>query len=502
MYYNVIPLGASRRNEFSYQSDSALDTGQVVTVPFGTGARMAIVSGPGESVLGIKPIREQQPWRIPPRTVELIRWTAANYLAPAGTAAKLALPEYVVTATTEPVTADDRTGSGHGSKQILIQRRRLGVYRHLLTTADRFLVLVPEIALAETFGQVERETGAVRFHSQLRPTERRRIWHGVARGEITKVVGTRAALWLPWPALDAIVVDEEDDRAYKSERTPRYHARTAAAKLAALHDADLVLASAAPSLETWHHGSTQGWQMTVEQEDFPTVSRTSAGTTAEIVDSASLDLLQEPGRHLVWAPERLQKSVVAALERALPDVPRQHFTQTFGSRALVSDFTGRPTGILIGSTALTHPWDFATTHVVVIGLDGLLQLPDFRSGERSHGILRKLAAHATGTMLVQTDHPDHPAISLLDRDPAAFYSQELKERKILKLPPYTRLSRLTASPRTAPADTAAYLERLQAAGIARRELQPRVWLIEGGSTAIPAPIPPGWQIDVDTLNPL
>jgi primosomal protein N' len=330
----------------------------------------------------------------------LIEWTARHYLAPAGTVAKLALPEYLTAAKPTPgsVPSPDAPLPGRtASRRILIKRRRLADYRQLVSDAGRFLLLVPEIALAESFGDLERGSGAVRFHSQLPPAERRRIWSGVAAGSITKVVGTRAALWLPWPGLELVIIDEEDDRAYKSERTPRYHARTVGTKLAALHQADLVLASAAPSLETWQHGQERDWDFEVEREAFPTVIRTGVGTAAEPLDSVSLEQLRKPGRHVVWTPERSRSAVASAIKRAIPSVPLTTFAQRYGSRALVAGFTGRPDGVLIGSTALTHPWDFQSTNVVVTGLDALLQLADFRSAERAHGILRKLAAHATGT---------------------------------------------------------------------------------------------------------
>lgn len=500
MEYEIIPLGNSRRDRFTYRSETALQAGQVVRIPFGKGSRIGIVAATGSTVPGLKPISEVTPLQIPQRTVELIEWTARSYLAPSGVVAKLALPEYLIAESPQsPVALAPSGQPGDSTRHVLVKRRRLSEYRAQLESGS-FLVLVPEIALAESLGSLERETGATRFHSKLTTAERRRIWRGVADGTIAKVIGTRAALWLPWPSLQTVIVDEEDDRSYKSERTPRYHTRTVATKLALLHGAKLILASAAPSLETWQHGSDQDWKIDVEQEAFPTVVRTRAGSPREPLDSISLGAVQTAGRHVVWAPERLQRAVLNQLQNLENPPSLTVFRQDYGSRAMVAAFTSHSPGIIIGSSALTHPWELQTTTVVVLGLDALLQLADFRSAERAHGILRKLAAHASGQLIIQTDHPDHPAIELLERDPGAFYTQEAAERVMLKLPPSTRLTRLTAASRTPAPETAAYLQSLDALSV--RKIHPRTWLVSGDPRQIPRPIPPGWQADVDTLNPL
>ena len=65
------------------------------------------------------------------------------------------------------------------------------------------------------------------------------------------VVGSRSALFLPFPRLGLIVLDEEHESSYKQERTPRYHARTAAVELGRLTGAPVILGSATPALETY-----------------------------------------------------------------------------------------------------------------------------------------------------------------------------------------------------------------------------------------------------------
>ncbi|MCT4556233.1 MAG: primosomal protein N' [Pelagimonas sp.] len=116
------------------------------------------------------------------------------------------------------------------------------------------LVMLPEIALsAEFLNRVEERFGArpAEWHSGLTMTERRRAWRMVAEGKAQLVVGARSALFLPFQNLGLIVVDEEHDSSYKQEDGVLYNARDMAVLRASLLDAQVVLASATPSLESW-----------------------------------------------------------------------------------------------------------------------------------------------------------------------------------------------------------------------------------------------------------
>jgi primosomal protein N' (replication factor Y) len=116
------------------------------------------------------------------------------------------------------------------------------------------LVLLPEIALtAEFLTRVEARFGAkpAEWHSGVTMTERRRAWKMLGQGKAQLVVGARSALFLPFRDLGLIVVDEEHDSSYKQEEGALYNARDMAVLRASLTDAQVVLASATPSLESW-----------------------------------------------------------------------------------------------------------------------------------------------------------------------------------------------------------------------------------------------------------
>lgn len=128
-----------------------------------------------------------------------------------------------------------------------------------LAQGRQALVLLPEIALSTQW----LERFAARFgaapalwHSELTSRTRRETWRAVAEGEAPVLVGARSALFLPFPDLGLIVVDEEHETAFKQEEGVVYHARDMAVVRARLSGAACVLASATPSLESTVNAQT------------------------------------------------------------------------------------------------------------------------------------------------------------------------------------------------------------------------------------------------------
>lgn len=123
-----------------------------------------------------------------------------------------------------------------------------------LKAGRQALVLLPEIALTSEFlTRVEQRFGAkpAEWHSGVTMTERRRCWRMLGQGAAQLVVGARSALFLPFRDLGLIVVDEEHDTSYKQEDGVLYNARDMAVLRASINSAQVVLASATPSLESW-----------------------------------------------------------------------------------------------------------------------------------------------------------------------------------------------------------------------------------------------------------
>lgn len=113
------------------------------------------------------------------------------------------------------------------------------------------LVLVPEIALAmPLLERLQHDVGTdvALLHSGLSDGERADEWRRIRSGQARIVVGTRIAVLAPLGDLGAVIVDEEHDPSYKSERTPRYQARDLAVELGALAGAPVLLGSATPDV--------------------------------------------------------------------------------------------------------------------------------------------------------------------------------------------------------------------------------------------------------------
>jgi primosomal protein N' (replication factor Y) (superfamily II helicase) len=115
------------------------------------------------------------------------------------------------------------------------------------------IVLVPEMSLVPQLADRLRGVVGGRLavlHSGLSAGERHDEWWRILRGEASVVVGTRTAAFAPIRGLGLIVLDEEHDGGYKSDRTPRYDARWVARRRAALVGARVILGSATPDLVT------------------------------------------------------------------------------------------------------------------------------------------------------------------------------------------------------------------------------------------------------------
>ncbi|WP_198376183.1 primosomal protein N', partial [Neoroseomonas rubea] len=128
-----------------------------------------------------------------------------------------------------------------------------------LRAGRQALVLLPEIALSTQWLDrfVARfGTAPALWHSELTSRTRRDTWRAVAEGEATVLVGARSALFLPFPDLGLIIVDEEHETAFKQEEGVVYHARDMAVVRARLSGAACVLASATPSLESATNAET------------------------------------------------------------------------------------------------------------------------------------------------------------------------------------------------------------------------------------------------------
>jgi primosomal protein N' (replication factor Y) len=140
--------------------------------------------------------------------------------------------------------------SGAGKTEVYIR-----AMQHVLGQGKQALLLVPEIMLTTQLVQrlAARFERAAVMHSGLTESQRSLVWRRVAEGEAAVVIGTRSAVFAPFPNLGLICVDEEQESSYKNLQAPRFHTRDVAIMRAKNLGIPVVLGSATPSIETWYH---------------------------------------------------------------------------------------------------------------------------------------------------------------------------------------------------------------------------------------------------------
>ena len=181
-----------------------------------------------------------------PHTASLDQRLSGPLLSPDQSAAAKRLVDSAESGGFAVTVLDGVTGSGKTETYFAALAAALAAGRQVL-------VLLPEIALGVQWLERFRQRFGVlpaQWHSDIGQAERRDTWRAVAAGRARVVVGARSALFLPFPELGLIIVDEEHDPSYKQEDGVCYQARDMAVLRASLADIPIILVSATPSLET------------------------------------------------------------------------------------------------------------------------------------------------------------------------------------------------------------------------------------------------------------
>jgi len=145
------------------------------------------------------------------------------------------------------------------------------VIDEVIESGRQAIILVPEISLTpQTVGIFKGYYGnriAV-IHSSLSNGERFDAWRRIKNGDVDVCIGTRSAVFAPFERLGLIVIDEEQEHTYKSDMSPRYHARDVARFRAAYNKAVMLLASATPSLESYYKAKSGAYTLVELKERY------------------------------------------------------------------------------------------------------------------------------------------------------------------------------------------------------------------------------------------
>lgn len=156
--------------------------------------------------------------------------------------------------------------TGSGKTKVIIE-----AVRFALENGKGAIVLLPEIGLtAQVLSLFFSEFGerCAVLHSMLSEGERADTYRKIERGEVSVVVGTRSAVFAPVKNLGIIVLDEEQEHTYKSDKTPKYHAKDIARFRAARHGALMLLSSATPSVESFYKAESGVYDLVCLKERF------------------------------------------------------------------------------------------------------------------------------------------------------------------------------------------------------------------------------------------
>ncbi|MCE3008748.1 MAG: primosomal protein N' [Bacteroidetes bacterium] len=206
-------------------------------------------------------------------------------------------------APTKPILLHGATGSG---KTYLYTR----LAEDVVAQGRQVLLMLPEIALTKQV--VERLRASFGellgvYHSRYSPAERVEIWNKVWQGEYRVVVGVRSSLWLPFPNLGMILIDEAHDTSLKQQDSlPYFHAGDAALYLAQQLQIPILLGSATPSLEHYRQALAGRYQLV----ELPEPVRTAPPPQLRCID-----MRHEVGHHL--SEGRLSSHALHALQQCL-----------------------------------------------------------------------------------------------------------------------------------------------------------------------------------------
>ncbi|HMX16011.1 MAG TPA: primosomal protein N' [Rhodocyclaceae bacterium] len=350
---------------FDYQAQDATpdDIGRRVRVPFGggEGRKLGIIvaladgtdQAPEKLKQALEILRDMPPLPAPWR--DLCDFCARYYQHPLGAVMALALPPMlrkgrvpkrraktpVPSAGTPPpallpeqAAALAAIGDGAGFRPYLLHgitgSGKTEVYLRaidrVLAAGSQSLMLVPEIALTpQLISRVSArfpQAHVVMAHSGVPEAARAQGFLDAMDGRADIVLGTRLAVFIPLPRLALIVVDEEHDASFKQQEGLRYSARDVAIVRAKQLDIPIVLGSATPSLETFHHAATGRYRLLqlsqrAVAEQLPAVSMVDTrrrklrdGLSDELV-GALADTLARGEQSLVFLNRRGYAPVLA-----------------------------------------------------------------------------------------------------------------------------------------------------------------------------------------------
>lgn len=409
------------------------------------------------------------------------------------------------------------------------------IYLRLIQQAQQqgqqSVLLVPEIALSSQMLEMlsrRLEQPVALLHSGLKPGERRQIWQDIAEGRYSIVVGARSAIFAPVPNLGLLIIDEEHESSYKQDHTPRFSAIATGVRRAELAQAQLVLGSATPDVESRYQAELGNYaygQLTAHYHPAPLPlvqvvdmrEELRAGHrlifSRPLLDGLSQTLarggqsilflnrrgyyqhfscrdcghtlscphcdvalsyhegpyggelkchycgrrLRPPQRCPVCGSVHIRhfgigtQRVVDELTQLYPEariarLDSDVMEERGKHQQIFQAMKNGELDMLVGTQMVAKGLDFPRVELAaVVAADTLLNLPDWRAGERTFQLITQLIGRAgrrerQGLAIIQTYTPEAgPIRAAAAGDYQSFYQNELLERQLHAYPPFAHL---------------------------------------------------------------
>jgi primosomal protein N' (replication factor Y) len=337
----LLPIAIDRPFDYAVPENIECAVGDIVEVPFRGKTAFGVIWGQQDTSYSGKVKEIIRKINLPPLSIEnrqFVTWVASYNLAPLGMVLKMVLPVTLGTKTKprkileigipnldqrqkfslssdqeaaadaiqkaietdnfQPFLLDGVTGSGKTEVY-------LSAMEAALKKGRQIVILLPEITLtAQWLERFHRRFGVepLQWHSGLTPSLRQQTWTAILEGRAPVIVGARSALFLPYPNLGLIVVDEEHDPSYKQEEQVIYQARDMAVVRAKISKIPIVLVSATPSLETVTN---------VEQARYQHLVLKNRHGGANMPTIRAIDMRHYPHN---WISPPLQEAIAKTLE--------------------------------------------------------------------------------------------------------------------------------------------------------------------------------------------
>ncbi|MCL5795064.1 MAG: primosomal protein N' [Patescibacteria group bacterium] len=342
------------------------------------------------------------------------------------------------------------------------------------------------------------------LHANLTRTQRFNIWNNIRLNKIKVVIGSRSAIFAPCLNLGLIIIDQPQDYAYKEEQAPRYNTLEVAKKISSITGASLIIGSLSPDLESYYlqkKGAIKVVKSHVLNLKNPQIiivdSKQDRGLISWQLEKTIKESLETKQKIFIYTTKKGMATQVICRDCENTficpkcQLPYRYYTKPYpqlichqcskrisspficpvchGSKfkeygigtetlerrikikfpdakiKILDELSAKSNNaeIIIGTkNSLQYLLnDIAVS--VVVGIDSILNLPDYSVSESIHSTLVEIIAKTNDQFIIQTHNPENLLWqSLLINKPEIFFNAQLEERKKGGYPPYGKIIKI------------------------------------------------------------